>query len=102
MARIIVPEGSVYFYTHWCGAELPQHAEMALSAARPRLGDDAYALRIVLDVLIRESGSRDEETGSGIMLSPDAEDGYNNNKPSVEIDLRPESAGVAVFGEHRV
>lgn len=87
MAEIIIPNGRVYFYTHWGGSELPDHAQIALNAAQPRINDYSYALRIVLDRLIQLSGSRDQETGSGIMLSPDAEDEYNNNKPSVIIDL---------------
>jgi len=87
MARIKVSDGSLYFYTHWCGYKLPEYADTALRAARPRLGDDPYALRIVVDQLIFLCGSRDGETGAGLMLSPSAEDSYNGDSPSVTIDL---------------
>ncbi len=87
MAEIQVRKGSLYFYTHWSGHDLPGIARAALEAARPRIGDDAYALRIVVDTLIRDTGTRDQETGAGLMLSPDAEDEYNLDKPSVVIDL---------------
>lgn len=87
MAEIKVDNGSLYFYTHWCGHKLPKIAERALEEANPRQGDYPYALKIVVDYLIKESGSRDSETGAGIMLGPDAEDEYNNDNPSVVIDL---------------
>lgn len=87
MAEILVEDGSLYFYTHWTGDRLPEQAEAALDAATPRLGDDSYAMKIVIDSLIESSGARDSETGAGIMLAPNAEDGYNDDKPSVLIDL---------------
>ncbi len=87
MAEIKVTDGSIYFYTHWSGYELPEHAKQALSMAAPRIGDDAYALKIVIDNLIKLSSARDSETGAGIMLHPNAEDEYNNDAPSVVIDL---------------
>lgn len=87
MAEIKVSEGSIYFYTHWSGYKLPEAAQIALEAAKHRIGDDPYAMRIVLDALIRECGARDAETGAGIMLSPNAEDSYNGDEPSVIIDL---------------
>ena len=99
MAEIKVEKGSLFFYTHWAGRELPKMAEQALAAAKPRIGDDAYALRIVVDSLIKSSGAlawlsrgyntllRDEETGAGLMLDAYAEDSYNNDTPSVTIDL---------------
>lgn len=87
MAEIRTREGSVYFYTHWTGQNLRLQAEQALEKARPRIGDDPYALRIVLDSLIETSGARDSETGAGIMLSPCCEDEYNYDSPSVLIDL---------------
>jgi len=87
MAEIKVSEGSLYFYTHWTGSRLFNDAKAALEAATPRLGDDSYALKIAVDSLIESSGARDAETGAGLMLKPDAEDEYNNDSPSVTIDL---------------
>lgn len=87
MAEIITSDGSLYFYTHSTGYNLIEQAEAALKLASPRLGDDAYAVKIVIDSLIETSGARDSETGAGIMLGPDAEDSYNNDNPSVIIDL---------------
>lgn len=87
MAEIKTQDGSLYFYTHWSGRELPADALKALEAAKPRLGDDSYATKIVVDSLIKASGSRDKETGAGLMLKPNAEDEYNNDQPSVIIDL---------------
>ena len=87
MAEIKVEDGSLYFYTHWTGHNLVQQAEEALAKAKPRIGDDAYATKIVIDSLIDTSGTRDQETGAGVMLGPNAEDEYNNNEPSVLIDL---------------
>lgn len=86
MAEIKTEDGSIYFYTHWTGAYLVRDCEVALAKARPRQGDP-YATRIVIDHLIMASGSRDSETGSAIMLTPNAEDEYNDNYPSVLVDL---------------
>lgn len=87
MAEIKVSDGSLYFYTHWAGEALPEMAEIALSDAQVRINDEPYALRIVVDSLLRESGTRDSEIGSGLMLGPNAEDEYNGDSPSVIIDL---------------
>ncbi len=87
MAEIKVSDGSVFFYTHWTGSNLAAQCEEALAKARPRLGDDPYALRIAVDSLINTSGARDQETGAGLMLGPDAEDEYNGDSPSVILDL---------------
>ncbi len=87
MAEIKVEDGSLYFYTHWSGNRLLQDAEAAMVLARPRLGDDSYAMKIVVDELIKSAGARDAETGAGIMLEPNCEDEYNNDNPSVIIDL---------------
>ena len=87
MAEIKNGEGTLYFYTHWTGHSLPADAEEALAKARRRLGDEAYAMKIVIDSLINSSGARDSETGAGIMFEPIAEDQYNNDSPSVVIDL---------------
>jgi hypothetical protein len=87
MAEIRVEDGSLYFYTHWTGDRLFDDAEDALAEAKNRIGDDPYALKIVVDSLIKASGARDNETGAGIMLGPNCEDEYNHDKPSVIIDL---------------
>lgn len=88
MAEIKTEEGSLYFYTHWSGCNLHTIAKKALEIARPRKGDDCYALRIVVDQLINLTGCRDSETGCGIMLQPNCEDEYNCDNPSVIIDLK--------------
>jgi len=98
MAEIKTDEGSLYFYTHWYGYELPEHARAAMKKAEPRAGDYAYATRIVLDHLILASNSRDQETGTGVMLKPNAEDEYNRDRPSVVIDLT--NGEVTALGRH--
>ncbi len=98
MAEIKTTEGSLYFYTHWSGSDLPAYATEAVKTASPRKGDNAYALRIVIDQLIKFCGARDIQTGAGIMLSPSCEDEYNDDSPSVIIDLS--SMTVEVIGSH--
>jgi hypothetical protein len=98
MAEIKVTNGSLFFYTHWCGLDLPKLSKQALEEAKPRIGDDSYALKIVVDSLIRQCHSRDSETGCGLMLKPSAEDEYNNDNPSVLIDLIGNK--VVLLGEH--
>jgi len=87
MAEIKTKEGSIYFYTHWSGHRLRVDAEKALRLAQPRIGDDSYATKIVIDHLINAAGARDRETGAGIMLTPNQDDEYNGDEPSVVIDL---------------
>lgn len=99
MARIVVSGGELIFYTHSSGYKLPECAKVALESAQPRIGDDAYALKIVVDTLIRECGARDRETGAGLLLKPNAEDEYNHNKPSVTIDLCKNKVTVHRVGE---
>jgi hypothetical protein len=98
MAQIKTNDGSLYFYTHGAGYELPEAAKEAVRLAKPRMGDDSYALKIVIDSLIKASGARDRETGAGIMLGPNAEDEYNGDNPSVIINLSDLS--VEVLGSH--
>lgn len=97
-AELKTRQGKLYFYTHWCGYELPEIAQKAVEAAKPRKGDDAYALRIVVDQLISLTGCRDKETGAGLLFSPNCEDEYNKNKPSVIIDI--DKLTVEVKGSH--
>jgi hypothetical protein len=95
IAEIVTSEGSLYVYTHWHGSEFPSMARAAVQVARPRLGDEAYWVRIVVDQLTKPG--RDQETGFGLMLKPFAEDEYNDDKPSIIIDAR--SGTVTVKGE---
>ncbi len=87
MAEIKTEGGSLYFYTHWAGYDLPDIAQTALDTAAPRKGDFPYATKIVLDQLISACHARDSETGAGVMLGPNAEDSYNGDNASVVIDL---------------
>ena len=87
MAEIKTEEGSLYFYTHSTGFCLPNDAQQALKAAEGRKGDDSYALRIIVDQLIKSAGSRDSSLNSGLMFSPNAEDEYGGNPHSVVIDM---------------
>jgi len=86
MAEIKTSEGSLYVYTHWQGSELPAMAREAVKVAAPRLGDEGYWTRIVVDQLTKDG--RDQETGFGLLLKPNCEDSYNNDKPSVIIDAK--------------
>jgi hypothetical protein len=95
MAEVKTSEGSFYVYTHWYGSDLPQMAREAAKAAAPRLGDEPYWTRIVVDQLT--APSRDEETGFGLMLTPCVEDSYNNDEPSVILDAKDGS--VTIIGD---
>ena len=97
MAEIKTEGGSLYVYTHWGGHDLPDAAKEAVLSARDRWGDYTYATRIIVDQLIKPS--RDLETGHGLTLSPDAEDEYNNDNPSVVIDLIKEKLTIIRDGE---
>lgn len=96
MAEIRTSDGPLYVYVHWHGSTLPEMALEAVEAARPRLGDESYWVRIVVDQLTKDG--RDQETGFGLMLKPNAEDEYNHDRPSVVIDAR--TGKVAVLGQH--
>ena len=83
-AEIRLEKGSLYVYSHWGGFEMREDAQDAIRAAEGRWSDEPYAARIIVDQLTKHS--RDQETGHGLMLGPDAEDEYGAN-PSVIIDL---------------
>ena len=85
MAEIKTTDGSLYVYTHWGGSDLPDIARHAISFAKLRWDDEPYAVRIIVDQLTKDG--RDKETGFGLMLAPNVEDSYNNDEPSVIIDL---------------
>jgi hypothetical protein len=87
MAEIRTSDGSLYFYTHHTGLRLPEDAARALALASPRQRDEPYALRRIVDHLILASGSRDQETNSGLMLTPCSEDEYGGDPCSVLIDI---------------
>jgi hypothetical protein len=92
MLEIRTSEGSLYVYTHWCGAVFEEMANDACDNARDRWNDEPYALRILVDQLTKPG--RDKDTGFGLMLTPSAEDEYNHfGQPSLLIDLTksPES-----------
>ncbi len=98
MAKITSNDGTLFFYTHWCGHDLPSMAQEALDVAKTRQGDNSYALRRIVDVLIELSGARDTECGAGLLFSPMAEDSYNGDLPSITIDL--EAWTVTGHGKH--
>ena len=85
MAEIKTEGGSLFVYTHWGGSNLPEQAKEAVRKAEPRWGDLPYATRIIVDQLTKDG--RDSKTDFGLMLTPKAEDEYNNDEPSVIIDL---------------
>lgn len=85
MAEIKLRDGSLYVYTHSGGNALPDVAKAAILAAKPRWGDEPYVTRILVDQLTK--AGRDRETGYGLMLRASAEDFYNDDSPSVIIDL---------------
>jgi len=93
IAEIRTEDGSLYVYTHWGGESLPEDAVEAIRTAEPRWDDPAYATRILVDQLTKEG--RDKETGFGLTLKPFAEDEYNDDKPSVVIDLIKQELTVA-------
>jgi hypothetical protein len=97
MAQIKTSKGSLYVYTHWQGYKLPEMAREAVKAAAPRLGDEPYWTRIVVDQLTKDG--RDCETGFGLSLKPECEDSYNHDQPSVIIDAKDGS--VREIGPHK-
>lgn len=97
MAEIKTSDGSLYVYAHSEGYELPDLAREAVRRAQPRLGDEPYWTRIVVDQLTKTG--RDRETGWGLMLKPTAEDEYNDDKPSVIIDASDGSVQVVDLSE---
>lgn len=97
MAEIKTDGGSLYVYTHWGGNELYADTVKAVTAAKPRWDDRPYATRIIVDQLTK--GGRDGETGFGLLLEPQAEDEYNDDNPSVVIDLIHKTITVWRHGE---
>ena len=87
IAQIVTSQGELYFYTHIRGKELPMHGQIALDMAVTRQNDESYALKIVLDQLIRLSESRDTEVNAGIMFNADTLEDEYSAPFSVIIDL---------------
>lgn len=85
-AELQMEKGSLFLYTHWGGSEFPEMARAAIERAKPRLGDEAYYVRILVDELTKLG--RDQETGFGLAigLTSPFEDEYNNDQPSIIID----------------
>lgn len=86
MAQLKLMHGSLYVYTHWYGSKFPIMVKEAVKKAAPRLGDEPYWTRIMVDQLTKPG--RDEETGFGLLLKPDCEDEYNSDKPSIVVDAK--------------
>jgi len=85
MVEIRTKEGSLYLYTHLGGYAMPERVMRAIGTAKPRWDDAPYAMHILVDQIT--TPDRDSEIGTGIMLKPTAEDQYNDNNPSIIIDL---------------
>jgi hypothetical protein len=98
MAEIKTSDGSFYLYTHWNGHTLPNDAKEAVKKSKQRWDDESYATRIIIDQLTKHD--RDKETGSGLMLQPNAEDEYNHDKPSVVIDLTQQTLTIFRNGKN--
>jgi hypothetical protein len=91
-------EGELYFYSHNSGRNLHIIAAEALEKSWVRHDDIPYALRMILDYMIDQTGSRDSEYGSGIGFTNKFEDEYGPC-PSIEIDLRNWTIGVHGWGD---
>ena len=90
MAEVKTSNGSLYFYTHSHGFTLPDISREAMRTVTvmKRQDDEEYAVRIILDYLIENTGSHNSPTGSGISLAPNMEDQYSRGfEPTVIIDL---------------
>ncbi len=89
MIEIKTEDGSLFVYTHWHGYDFVDRAKGAVKTAKPRWDDDSYFTRIVVDQLTKPG--RDKGTGFGLMLKPNAEDEYNNDKPSIVINFNEQT-----------
>ena len=63
--------GSVFFYTHWTGSELPDVLQKALVRGRDRWRDPVYLARVIFCEMVRG----DELSITGFGISPRAQDG---------------------------
>jgi len=85
--------GSVYFYTHWHGAELPRLVQRALGR-RQRWDDPAYLARIIFSEMIRDDVGG--ETGFGISLEV-----QDNEYPLLVVDARRNNMQVHILPASR-
>lgn len=60
-------DGTIHFYTHWSGYELPEIVANGLKRGRNRWGDEPYLNRILFSELIKDDV--EGETGYGISIS---------------------------------
>lgn len=60
------PEQNINVYAHWDGEESVGIMQRALISAMPRINDDSYCVRILIDQLTKHG--RDSETGYGIYV----------------------------------
>jgi hypothetical protein len=63
------PEQNINVYSHWDGEDSVVIFQRAISAAMPRINDETYFVRIVIDQLTKHG--RDSETGYGIYIGSD-------------------------------
>jgi hypothetical protein len=72
------PAQNINVYAHWDGDESVSIMQSAITKAMPRIkmGDTAYATRIIIDQLTKDG--RDSETGYGIYIGKEiiAEEQY--------------------------
>lgn len=85
-----IPNGQIFFYTHWDGSELPAILQSAL-ARRQRWDDESYLARIIFSEMIKNSVG--DETGYGISLR-ESDNSYaflrvNTEKKTVTVDFDP-------------
>ena len=79
------PEQNINIYAHWDGDYGVAKLQKAIQSAMPRIkmGDIAYAARIILDQITAEG--RDSETGYGIYMG--SEIYYEEEYESKEVNL---------------
>ncbi len=94
MAEIKARDGSIFVYTHNFGRVFEQRARDGIKAARAYLHDHSYATRIIVSRLIVQDLSTD---GFGLMATPNGEDQYHNDKPSIIINL---TTGTLMVHDH--
>lgn len=59
-------DGTIHFYTHWSGSELPQILAAGLDRGRSRWDDEPYLNRVLFCEMIKDDV--DGETGYGISV----------------------------------
>lgn len=73
-------EGTIYFYTHWHGSDLPTIVQAAI-ARRLRWDDESYLARIIFCGLVGKEDF-EGETGYGISLIE-----IEQGSPTVTVDI---------------